>query len=304
MARKKKNSRVENSWKALQSEVTVPPGRSIPLSRRLRRLGKGLIGLTFALILGGAIFWVLYSLRQDEGQDRDRNGLPERPIKRVILNTDGVLNRDWLHENLEIRRNVDLGEVDIRDMRNQLLKHGQIKSVRVQREYPDQLVFNISEYRPFAKIVAVDPEGKRFLLMVSPEGNVYAGTNYPLRIWEELPFLGGVDLRRTENGFRPLSGMERVYDLWETARKFHPYLMAEWVEINISEYFPEREPYPGVIKVRSRRIPQIVFSPRNYRQQLEQLEVIQERHRNEAAGNIVRIDLTAQGQAAVQLRQH
>lgn len=304
MARKKKNSRVENSWKALQSEVTVPPGRSIPLSRRLRRLGKGLIGLTFALILGGAIFWVLYSLRQDEGQDRDRNGLPERPIKRVILNTDGVLNRDWLHENLEIRRNVDLGEVDIRDMRNQLLKHGQIKSVRVQREYPDQLVFNISEYRPFAKIVAVDPEGKRFLLMVSPEGNVYAGTNYPLRIWEELPFLGGVDLRRTENGFRPLSGMERVYDLWETARKFHPYLMAEWVEINISEYFPEREPYPGVIKVRSRRIPQIVFSPRNYRQQLEQLEVIQERHRNEPSGNIVRIDLTAQGQAAVQLRQH
>lgn len=300
MAKKKKNSRAENSWKTLQSEVSLPPGRSIPFSRRMRRLGKGLVGLFLALILGGGIFAVLYFLKEERGADRLRDGLPELPIQRVILNTDGVLNSDWLHENLEIRRNVDLGEVDIRDMRDQLLKHGQIRWVRVRREYPDQLMFDIIEHRPFAKIVAVNPEGKRFLLMVSPEGNVYHGTNYPLRIWDELPYLGGVDLRRTENGFRPLAGMERVYQLWETARKFYPHFLGEWIEINISEYFPARDPYPGVIKVRSRKIPQIVFSPRGYLQQLGQLDVIQARYQEQLPGFIQRVDFTAEGQAAVQ----
>lgn len=300
MARKKKNSRVENSWKTLQSEVSLPPGRSIPLSRRMRRLGKGLVGLSLALILGGGIFAVLYFLKEEQGADRVRDGLPERPIQRVILNTDGVLNGNWLHENLEIRRNVDLGEVDIREMRDQLMKHGQIRSVRVRREYPDQLMFDIIEYRPFAKVVAVDSTGKRFLLMVSPEGNVYHGTNYPLRVWDELPYLGGVGLRRTENGFQPLAGMERVYQLWESARKYYPHFLGEWIELNISEYFPERDPYPGVIKVRSRKIPQIVFRPRDYWQQLGQLDTIQHHYREQLPGFIQRVDFTAEGQAAVQ----
>ncbi len=296
MAKKPKNASRGKGWSSLQGDVPSAITRSVPWSIRFRRLGGAI--LLFALISGGGLIGALYLL--DGGQGRDlRSAAPKRPVRQVVLNTDGVLKQEWLQKTLDIQANVDLREVDIRSLVNQLLRVGQVRGVRVRREYPDQIVFDVQEYHPFAKMVVQEPNGERMLLMVSMEGHVYHGISYPLRIWQELPFLSGVEMQRTHNGFLPIPGMERVVELWQTARVHFPHFLTEWTRVDISGYNPHRSPYLGVIRIRSKMIPEIVFTPREYRSQLEKLENIQYRYRNQLPGGVLRVDLTSLSQGVV-----
>jgi hypothetical protein len=296
MAKKPKSVSRERHWSDLQGDLPSAITQSVPWSVRFRRLGGAI--LLFAFIVVGGLICALYLLNDGKEQGV-RVVVPKRPVRQVVLNTDGVLKQEWLQNILDIQDNVDLREVDIRSLVNQLLQVGQVRSVRVRREYPDQIVFDVQEYHPFAKMVVMEPNGERKLLIVSPEGHVYNGISYPLRIWQELPFLSGVEIQRTQNGFLPVAGMDRVVELWRTAGAHFPHFLSEWKRIDISGYNPRRSPYLGVIKVRSKMIPEIVFTPREYRTQLEKLDNIQYRYRNQLPGGVLRVDLTSLSQGVV-----
>ena len=192
-----------------------------------------------------------------------------------MLETNGVLNLEWVEQVLAIRPDVGLMELDLWALREQLEAHAQVKKADLRREFPDTLYVLLEEHSPVVRLKArLDgPEPTDFL--VSRDGVVFEGIGFSEGSMRSLPWLGGVKLLRTEIGFLDLKGMDRVADLLATARGNLPELYTTWRVVSL-----ERMARDGQILVQTSEVPQIVFGLReDFYSQVARLDLILERVR-------------------------
>ncbi len=110
---------------------------------------------------------------------------------------------------------------------------------------------------------------------------------------EGLPFLDGVRLVRDSNGFRPISGINRVSDLLQLTRQEAPHLYRTWKVVSLKDS-------PRLI-VKTKDVSEIVFEPGNFRRQLAKLDYILDYYRKAAGEDMERIDLSFRDQVAVEV---
>lgn len=311
MARRKKVSSVA-TWEGLQENS----GRSVrrqPVARRMRRWIRTFFLLLILFVLLGSAGFLGYQYHQETGWFAVRE--PGDPITlRVVLETNGVLDRDWVFDTANLPRETLLSSLSPHRIYQQLSQDPQVAEVvLVAVRAPDTLEVRLREHQPMARIHARDREGNPEMLLVTRDGVLLPGIRrkvlpggqeelinyYPLRYLRDLPRLNGVRLvrDRATGRYRDLPGMERIHDLITTTRREFPELLEQWAAIDLGDYRPDREPFPGIIRVVSTHAGEIIFAPSRFSSQLRSLYFTQNQV---PPGTYQRIDLTSANEAVVQ----
>lgn len=301
MAKPKRKTRkgTAPSWRAIKQKRGK---RAVTFTARLRKfkffarfagIGATVLGV---IIVGLLCFYLIKT-----ATDFFHLSGPPKPLGRVVMHTNGVLDEDWLKESFRPNKSTNLMDIDIRGLKKTLESSGQVRSAMIERQFPDALVVSLSEYQPVAKVAVRGKKKKTRIYLVSKEGAVYEGSNYPRATLEHLPYLDGVELKQTKRGFRPIGGMEVVSELLDLSRRSTPELYADWQVISLKNYSGDSAQVGATISIRTRSMGEIIFSPQDLQEQLDRLDYIVQYIKDERIRKVKRIDLTLEDQAAVQL---
>jgi hypothetical protein len=285
------------SWRNIRQEVTP-----LAMSRKGRRrqlAGWAKAGALAALVAGGG--WGIYELAHSWSTDRAAlvTAVHSEKVKDVVVITDGVLTRDWVNGILALPKPVSLMALDLPALRDKLLAAGQVRVAVLTRNFPDTLVVTLQERTPVARVQAADRTGAAKQLLVAKDGVVYDGVNYDKTMLAGLPWLDGIRLVKSAQGFEPVEGMSEVSALLSTAQLNAPHLYHEWLIVSLARLAERDE-----IVVKAQDVPEIVFSrKRDFFKQIAQLDyVIDETHRVEPAPVLMSVNLSLEGQVPVRLQ--
>ena len=219
-------------------------------------------------------------------------------LRKVTFLTDGVLNDQWLGKVLDLKDGIPLSSIDIAALRQKVEKQGQIKSASVTLRLPDRLLVEVREYAPLMRARAqVAPNDVRTLL-ISREGVVYEGANYPANTIRALPYIDGVTLRMVDGAFASLGNLEPVAAFLDKARMGWPKLYSDWRSVSLARYRGQ-DSSVSFIDVGSRSMGTIIFSVTNVEDQLRRLDKLI-RDGGTSGGAVLKIDLSIPGQATVE----
>ena len=190
-------------------------------------------------------------------------------VNRIEVRTDGRLSQDWVEHTLDLPKNVTLMELDLARLQQRMLAHGQVRSVRLTKQFPSTLGVVITERSPVARLRAEDGRD----LLVARDGVIFAGVGYTeAGVTASLPWLDGIKLERTETGFAPIEGMVTVAELLAKAHNEATGLYRTWKVVNLARLDSD-----GEIEVRSSDIQKIVFSTRlDFLTQIARLDYVRD----------------------------
>ncbi len=286
------------SWKDIRQGVSP---RAMSKEGHRRRTVAGLkFAAVCALVLGGAATAIEVFLTWESNPAGLKDPGQSIPLRQVVFSTDGVLDRPWLDQTLALPKRASLMNLDLAVLERRLLASGQAQTVVLRRRFADNLLaVAVQERTPVARLmVQVNGDPPR-LRLVARDGVVYEGVGYEPAMLERLPWLAGVQLRRSStHGFEPVAGMERTADLLRAAQTMVPELFAGWRVVSLARFASDQE-----ITVRSTLIPEILFDVRDeFPRQLARLDYIVDFLRSRGAPPLQRIDLALGGQVPVELQ--
>jgi hypothetical protein len=274
------------SWRDIPQDIA--PQRMSRVGRR--RLNMGLVRIAGLVVALGALSWGGFEIWKTLQHDPQRltAGNESRPIERIDLQTNGVLDDAWLTETLAIAPGTGLMELDLYALRSRLTASGQVRTAVLVREFPTTLKVTLEERSPVVRMQAKldDPEPRTFY--VAHDGTIYDGQGYETRLVRSLPWLGGVRLRRAHQGFEPLEGIAQLADLLATARGSVPDIFATWRVVSL-----ERLSADGQILVQSTTVPKIIFGVReDFYSQIARLDLILDETGRRTTAPLRSIDLS------------
>lgn len=288
----------EQSWRALtgggkNTRIKSPQARK----RRQTHLLKLLLVLFVIFVLIGVVVWAVIAIK---GRDEPiQISTPSKPVERVLFDTDGVLPDRWLGSVIEIRRGMNLMEIDIHAMKQDLEASGQVESASVEREFPDALKIKVKERVPALRMRVTGAEGQLEDRVVARDGTIYKGAGYPKATLSKLPFV--VPYQHPEGGIKPMRGIETVAQLLDAARRTQPNFFKSWQIVNLKHYTGDPDLPGQIIEVKSPMVPRIIFgASSDFAQQLDRLGVIMNYVQSHGNPAVKRIDLSLLGSAAVQ----
>jgi len=292
------NPPTARTWKDIRQGVSK---RAMPREGRRRAWRAGArLGLVCAVVVacGCAALELYQTWENNPGQLKE----PVRavPLRRVVFSTDGVLDRAWLDRTLALPRNASLMALDLHGLEGRLLASGQVHSVMLRRRFEDNtLVVGVEERVPVVRVMGQADSGPPRELLVARDGVAFAGTGYEAAALERLPWLDGIELRRTpRHAFEPIPGMEPVAQLLAAGNALVPQLAAGWQVVSLARFASDQE-----IIVRSRDIPEIIFDAQApFPHQLAKLAYIVESLRTHGNPPMARVDFAVGNQVPVELR--
>lgn len=270
------------------------------MSRQGRRrqiftwMKAGAIGTLFAAVLWGG-YVVVHSWETDRAALA--TAVHSEPVRDIVLITDGVLSQQWVSDALALPKTASLMSLELPALRDRLLQCGQVRGAVLSRNFPDALVVTLQERTPVARVQASAGAGSPQQLMVARDGVVYAGLNYNKQMLATLPWLDGIRLVRTANGFEPIAGMADVSALLSIAQLQAPNLYREWLIVSLARLVERDE-----ILVKAQDIPEIVFTrKRDYFKQIAQLDYVVDAARALPEPTLQSVNLSLDGQVPVRL---
>lgn len=261
--------RAGGSWRGIRQEVA--PRAMSRRGRRRQLLGTAKAVALVALV--GLASWVVYAgVHAWPGDPAAPDSVvSSRPVREVVVLTNGVLTRDWAERTLALPRGTSLIALDLVLLRDRLMSSGQVSVAVLTRNFPDTLVVNLQERTPVARLQVDGGGGGVRVLLVARDGVVYEGAHYEPTLVSSLPWLAGLTLRRSAaGGYEPVAEMDVVSDLLAMAQLQAPHLYRGWLIVSL-----ERLAAQGEIVVRAQDIPEVVFGARgDFLRQLAQLDYI------------------------------
>lgn len=288
----------KQSWHTLSCLPKSNRVESIQAAKRRRaqifKLSWVLIVLIFSI--AGTI-WGIFALKNREGAILITT--PSKPIEQIIFRTDGVLPNSWLSSVIKIRRNTNMMEVDIHDIKRQLEAQKQVKFAEVEREFPSTLKISVKEQLPIMRMKIKGLNKETVLRIISKDGTIYKGIGYLEKTLNKLPYLK--PYQRHKGGFEPLLGIDKVSELLELARRTQPNFYSTWEEVSLQNYSGNPDMPGEVIEVRAKNVPRIIFGMNiDFALQLDRSKVILEYIQESNNLKIARMDLSLEDSAAVQ----
>ena len=187
------------------------------------------------------------------------------------FSSDGVLTEDWFRNRFGGMLYTDIRQIDVGDLKQQLESFGQVSAATVTVTLPALLVVELQERVPILRVRLKDEDGHASVLLIARDGILFDGANYPPETLRRLPGVAGLRLRRGGDGYLPVEGLGQVAELLDLAKSRLPALYRHWRVIDLSDWNPELEYRPSLVRVRSSHIEEIVFSTHGIEQQITRL---------------------------------
>lgn len=249
------NAPAARSWRDIPQPV-----KPRTMSRGGRwRLALATLRTTAVIALVGALGWAGWMVVQSL-QDTPENKTASAavvPVRKLALKSDGVLDRDvdWLARALALPRRATLMELDLLALRERLMADGQVFSASLTRSFPDELVVQITERTPVARVMAAIGDEQRQLL-VARDGVVFPGAGYDDALVQMLPWLDGIKLVREGGRFLPIADVDVASELLGRARLEAEHLYRTWEVVSLARLRSDRE---IEVKTRAPQSATIVF---------------------------------------------
>jgi cell division protein FtsQ len=107
-------------------------------------------------------------------------------------------------------------------------------------------------------------------MLISRDGIVFSGTGFDPAMVQTLPWIDGVNLKRTGGSFEPVDGMREVSDLLSCAKFEAEGLYRNWQVVNLSKLGSDDE-----IEVRTRDGMRVTFGTKEgYLRQVARLDLL------------------------------
>jgi cell division septal protein FtsQ len=236
-------------WRDIPQHVKP---RAMSREGRRRYLMAGLktaAAIGVLTVVGVGAVWLARTWTSDRVWFSSVSG--QSPVKKLVLQTNGRLNEQWVRDTLALPAKVTLMELDLAALQARLEQPSQVEKVTVSKVLPDALKIELWERAPVARLRA--PDGN--ILLVARDGISFPGLGFTPEAMDALPLLTGVELDAAGALPKRLPGMDTVADLLARAGDLAPHLLERWTEIDISGLETD-----GLIEVHSRDISRIIFS--------------------------------------------
>ncbi len=229
--------------------------------------GKTLLWIATA----GLALWGGFALFQTLQNDPSKLQATAKgvPIKRPLaVRTNGVLDAAWIEQALALPSGASLMDINLAQLQDRLLAHGQVSTAVITRKFPDTLSVIIEERSPVARVMLQAGGQEPELYLVARDGTVYQGHGYDSALVQSFPYLDGVKLPKTARGYAKIEGMEAVADLLSTAYTNAPQLYMQWSVVSLARLTTD-----GTLIVKMPQVPEVIFGLReDFFKQLARLD--------------------------------
>ncbi len=286
----------DSSWRHLQKKQNR--GKVTTKVARKRRLVI-LLRAALTLLLVIAIAAGLVAVRFFAGE------IKKEPVQVAFGNTDlefssdGVLTRHWFSGSFPDIMATDIRDINVQDLTERLEAKGQVSKAQVTVQLPSVLIVKLKERQPILRMRLRDSSGSPITLLVARDGHIYQGSNYPKDTLAHLPGVTGLRVKQDSNGYLPITGLEPVAHLLDLAREKLPAVFAHWRLIDLTDWNPDVDYRPSLLKVTSAHIDEIIFSTNGLEEQISQLGGILERLDRYQMGQPKSIDLSFGDEAVI-----
>lgn len=278
------------SWQDIPQDVK--PTLITPYARRraLEWLLHGAGWIAVVVLIGALIYGGLHMLVLG-GPDGAGPAAPSEPVRHVHVETDGVLDEDWVRAVLALPGNARMLDLRLPELRARIEAHGQVERVILTLAFPDTLAVRLTERAPLFRLRAAKPDGTVADFLVDSQGAVFEGINHdPLRI-AALPWLEGARLRRRDGQLQPIPEASEAAAFLARAALAAPHLVRTWRVVSVADL-------PRVI-VRSDEVREAALETDDLEAQLARLDYILDYSRARGGGQIARVDLGTGQQVAL-----
>jgi hypothetical protein len=229
---------------------------------------------------------------------------PPAPVEQqtpleLTFRTNGVLSESWFMEHFGDTLEADIRQIEVGRLKELLEEEGQVLSASVTLTLPSDLDVVLQEREPIFRVRLRGPDGMPEILLIARDGTIYKGEQYPEETLKSLPGVAGLRIRRSGGRYVRLEGLEVVADLLQTAQERLPALYRHWRVIDLSDWNPELDYRPSLVRVRSSHIEEIVFSTEGIDEQIDRLGGILHHVQRYQLGQPKSIDLSFGDEAVI-----
>jgi len=260
------------SWRDIQKNHRRAKNSEAAKSRRQAVLLR-LFGTVFVLaatVTALVAFWKIAGRGPVESMEEEAR----IRLHNIDFQSDGVLTTRWFGNTFEDHLKISLRELDLFALEASLEGIGQIRSARVRRELPSDLIVEVKERKPFLRTRIRDEHGQPRMLLVATDGTVYEGTGYPREMLAHLPGVSGIRLKRDPSGFLPIENLARAAVVVEKVREELPLIYQDWKVLSFTGLEESSPALPPIVEARGRKIGSLRFSLEDPELQLAKLEDI------------------------------
>lgn len=179
-----KNRRHRHHVKVLKSEVMSPRIAWFNFLDVLKFFAKISVVVAVLLVIGyGVREAIQYTFHQN----------PDFRLQAIRLNSNDVIDESGLVEQLAIDLNANIFDFDIDEMERKLTRTPAIEHVKIERELPGSLVFEVTTRRPQAWIACPEEQvmtsRKANQLLIDDKGFIYPCPEQQLELAMNLPVI-------------------------------------------------------------------------------------------------------------------
>ena len=218
----------------------------------------------------------------------------------IDIETDGVLPKSWIEFRMGLEQNLGLMQIDMSELKSDITRFPQIKDVSIERQFPNTLNVKVHERYPVFRMKVKQENGKSEIMLVDDEGFVFRNIKFPESVVGRLPYLAGVNLHKSDRGYHPIDEVPCLAELLHVARTEFPELSRTWGAIFADQLIIAETFTQGYIRVISTGVKEILFSPKDFPEQLEKLEYILDSEGGPTVSSISRVNLSLLDQPTVE----
>lgn len=292
----------DQSWHNLR-DSNVQSSRIITFASVYRRIRPYLKWAMVSLSCMAVFFYlkdfVFDGIASEQSMNANNSG---SYVKRVLFDTNGVLDEAWLSDVIQINRNMQLMDINIFELKHSLESFDQVLEAKVIRIFPDALRVELNEEVPMFKLKMQSSEGVNFLRCVGRTGVVYDGMGYTEAYLEQLPYL--IPYRHLNQKYLPINGLDYVAPLINLLEQEGLMERIRLQSISLENFSGDTD-FPGqIIELKSDLIPRILFGAYDdYPEQVARLNYILSYINGSGNPEVERVDLSLRDSAAVEFKE-
>ena len=292
----------DQSWHNLR-DSNLQSSRIITFAsvyRRIRPYLKwAMVGLSCIVLFYYLKDFVFDGIASEQGINVNNGG---SYVKRVLFDTNGVLDEAWLSDVIQINRNMKLMDINIFELKYSLESFDQVLEAKVIRIFPDALRVELIEEVPMFKLKMQSSEGVNFVRCVGRTGVVYDGMGYAEAHLEQLPYL--IPYRHLNQRYLPINGLDYVAPLISLLEEKGLTERIRLQSISLENFSGDTD-FPGqIIELKSDLIPRILFGAySDYPEQVSRLNYILSYINGSGNPDVERVDLSLKDSAAVEFKK-
>jgi cell division protein FtsQ len=285
----------KSSWRDIQQANRRGTTSLTARKRRLVLLFRGAVGLLLVTAIGVGILGLVYFF--DKAAQKPAPLLEAR--NELVFKSNGVLSESWFKTWFAEVLRTDVRQLDVSALKTDLESHGQVASATVTVSLPSTLSVLLTEREPIMRIRLRGEDGQPRVLLLARDGTIYAGADYPADTLRRLPGVAGLRVRKSESGYESVGNIDSVAHLLEYTKVKLPSVYRHWKVVDLSDWDPEQDYRPSLVRIRSAHIEEIVFSTDSIEEQVTRLAGILEHTQRYQMGQPKFIDLSYGEEAVI-----